>query len=206
MEKLLKAFMDMLETDESDISSDEDLDTETASDSKHENYDGRLIKMNGATLVHNDIVANLMRETGYFLKGKPSRVLSGDMRVGINSLESYMYPDVIIVDDKPELEEDEQDTLTNPSVLIEVLSPATEARDRGVKFYYYRQISSLKEFILIDPDRYSIEIWKRQTENSWNLTTVTDPAGVLEISTIHFYLPLKEIYRNVEFEEESDEK
>jgi Uma2 family endonuclease len=206
MEKLLREFMDLLERDDSDISSEEDLDTEMVSDSKHENYDGRIIKMNGASLVHSDIVANLMRETGYFLKGKSSRVLSSDMRVSINSMESYMYPDVVIVGDKPELEEDEPDTLTNPSVLIEVLSPATEDLDRGVKFYYYRQIPSVKEFILIDPDRYSIELWRRQTENSWNLTTVTDPAGVLEISTINFYMPLKEIYRNIEFEEEGDEK
>lgn len=205
MEKLLKAFIDMVERDQSDISEEEDLDIEMESDSKHENYDGKVVKLNGASLAHNDIVANLMRETGYFLKGKSSRVLCSDMRVSINSMETYMYPDVILVGEKPELEEDEPDTLINPLVLFEVLSQSTEDRDRGVKFYYYRKIPSVKEFILIDPDRYSVEVWRRQGENSWNLTTVTGPAGILEIKAINFYLPLKEIYRHVDVEDENDE-
>jgi Uma2 family endonuclease len=204
MEKLLREFIGMLERDQSDNSTEEDLDIELESDSKHENYDGKIIKMNGASLAHNDIVANLMRETGYFLKGKASRVLCSDMRVSINSMEWYMYPDVIIVGEKPELEEDEPDTLINPMVLFEVLSSSTEDRDRGVKFYHYRQIPSVKEFILIDPYMYSVEVWRRQGENSWNLTTVAGPAGILEIKAINFYLPLKEIYRHVDIEDEVD--
>lgn len=106
--------------------------------------------MAGASLAHNDIVANLIREIGLLLKNQPCRILPSDIRVSVPSKESYMYPDAVIVCRQPEMEDDQFDTLKNPVVIFEILFPSTEDHDRGKKFFFYRQIPSFSEYILVD--------------------------------------------------------
>jgi len=153
--------------------------------------------MAGAREAHNSIVANLIGEFHAFLKGKKCRVFPSDCRVSTPSANSYMYPDVSIVCDETEKRENEFDTVTNPSVIIEVLSDSTRDKDRGYKFFYYQQIPSLKEYILVDSMSYFVQCIYRQPDDSWKFEAINDINASISIRTIGLVLPLKDIYDRV---------
>src|SRR5882757_2124659 len=132
------------------ISPLEYLSRERAAKDKHEYYEGNVTALAGASLAHNRIVANLLGEIRSHLKDKPCEILPSDIRVAVPSGKAYMYPDATIVCGVPEMEDDKFDTLKNPKVVFEVLSPSTAAHDRGRKFLYYQQIPSFQEYVLID--------------------------------------------------------
>lgn len=201
MEALLKSIdnMSVWPTDRSYISPEQYLRIERASEEKHEYFEGEVVTMNGASMSHIRIVVNLIREIGNYLKNGSCEVLSNDMRSSTPTSNAYMYPDVSIFCGQPELEDDKFDTLKNPSVIVEVLSPSTEKNDRGRKFFFYKQIPSLQEYILIDAARHLIDVFSKQADKSWVKESITDPADFLSISTIKFRLPLEEVYRNVVF-------
>lgn len=178
-------------------SSQEYLGLERVSKEKHEYFKGRVTAMAGASLAHNDIVANLVREIGNFLKDKPCRILPSDIRIGAPNGEAYMYPDATIVCGKPEMADDRFDTLTNPMVIFEVLSPSTEDHDRGKKFFFYRKIPSFCEYILIDSTQIFVEMSLKQADNSWKFDATADPYSFLHIASIDCRIPLEEIYKNV---------
>ncbi len=171
---------------------------ERASNEKHEYFAGKVMAMTRGSLVHNNIVANLIGEIGLFLKDRPCRIPS-DIRVSIPSRKSYMYPDAVIVCGQPEMEDDKFDTLKNPVVIFEILSPSTEDHDRGKKFFFYRQIPSFSEYILVDTTRRFVELSRRQDDGSWVFGVVSDPEGYVPITAIKARIPMDEIYRNVEF-------
>jgi Uma2 family endonuclease len=175
------------------------LALERNSKEKHEYFEGKVLAMAGASLVHNDIVANLIREIGLLLKDRPCRILPSDIRISIPSRESYMYPDAVIVCGQPEMEDDKFDTLKNPVVIFEILSPSTEDHDRGKKFFFYRQIPSFSEYILVDTTRRFVELSRRQDDGSWVFGVVSDPEGYVPITAIKSKIPMDEIYRNVQF-------
>jgi Uma2 family endonuclease len=190
-------IMTMTRFKPSHISPLEYLSQERTAKDKHEYYKGNVIALAGASLAHNDIVANLMREIGNFLKDKPCRILPSDIRVTIPSGEAYMYPDATIVCGVPEMEDDKFDTLKNPRVIFEVLSPSTAAHDRSKKFLCYQQIPSFKEYILIDSTEYFVGMSKRQDDGSWSFDASSDPDGYLPISSMRVNIPMSEVYRNV---------
>ena len=176
------------------------LAMEINADEKHEYFDGRVIAMAGATEIHNRIVANLIGELHSFLKGKYCDVFPSDLRVTTPLFSSYMYPDVSIVCGDPDKPEGQFDTITNPSVVIEVMSPSTQDRDLGFKFWHYLQIPSLKEYILVDAASYSIRTIIKQGDNSFTTTNVQGLASTFSIQTIDLELPLSAIYRKVTFD------
>jgi Uma2 family endonuclease len=175
------------------------LALERASKEKHEYFEGKVLAMAGASLAHNDIVANLIGEVRLLLKDRPCRILPSDILVSIPSKESYMYPDAVIVCGKPEMEDDKFDTLKNPVVIFEILSPSTEDHDRGKKFFFYRQIPSFSEYILVDTTRRFVELSRRQEDGSWVFGVVSDPEGYVPIAAIKGRVSMDEIYRNVQF-------
>jgi len=180
-----------------EITPTEYLVQERAAEYKHEFYKGRVTAMAGASLAHNEILANLIGEMGNILKGKPCRILPSDMRVTIPSGDAYMYPDALIVCGKPELMDDRFDTLMNPVVIFEILSPSTADHDRVKKFHFYRQIPSFKEYVLIDSTQVFVEVSHRQADGSWKFDASSDPDGHLPMQSIESLLSLEEIYRNV---------
>ena len=159
--------------------------------------------MAGASLIHNRLVANLLGEIREALKNKPCEILPSDIRVSTPSRESYMYPDAVIVCGQPEMEDDKFDTLKNPVVIFEILSPSTEDHDRGRKFFFYRQIPSFKEYILVDSTKSFVEISRREENGAWKFETISDPDGQLFISSIGISIPMAEVYRNVSFQTEA---
>lgn len=165
---------------------------------KHEYYEGEVFNMAGASRRHNAIVRNVLGETYQYLKGKPCDVYPSDLRVHIPINSLFTYPDLLIVCDKEEYLDDAFDTLLNPTVIIEILSPSTKEYDRGSKFKLYRDIQSLKEYILIDSETQLVEQYAFDAENSqWIFKEMKTEKENLKIYSIDFSLPLFTIYEGV---------
>ena len=146
---------------------------------------------------YNKLRTNFIVPIGSFLKGKLCNVFGSDLRIHIPSNTLYTYPDAIIICGKPQLLDEEFDTILNPSVIAEILSPSTQSYDRGNKFMLYRSIPSLQEYILIDSENIGIEHYKRNKDNTWLLQEWKDKSDTLTIATIGFDLPLEELYSGV---------
>ena len=176
------------------------LALERKSETRNEYYNGEIFAMAGASREHNLTVANLLRDIGNQLEDRPCESYPSDMRVFIEATGLYTYPDVSMVCGEPRFQDREVDTLLNPTVIVEVLSPSTEAYDRGDKFRHYRRIDSLREFVLISQDRMMVERYTRQGKD-WVLSDMTDPDQVLKLESIGCQIPLDRIYAKIKFPE-----
>ena len=161
---------------------------------------GEIIAMSGASFAHNLITMNISARLHDRLRDSGCVVFANEMRVSIPSVKSYFYPDVGVVCGEPRFEDDVFDTLLNPIVIVEVLSPSTEAYDRGEKFSHYRQLQSLQEYILVSQDQVHVDHYVRQTAQ-WILTDFQEFDQRLPFTSIQCELPLQEIYENVPFPE-----
>lgn len=166
---------------------------------KSEYLSGEIVAMSGASDAHNLITMNVAAGLYNQLTERGCRVYASDMRVGIGEGVSYFYPDIAVTCDKPRFEDDAFDTLTNPQVIVEVLSTSTESYDRGEKFARYRQLESLQEYILISQDRVMVEHYLRQG-NQWILSEFSALENVFPLTSIGAELTLNHIYRFVELE------
>jgi Uma2 family endonuclease len=178
------------------MSAEEYLAFERAAEGKHELWDGEVFAMSGASLAHNQIVRNLIRHLGNALEGMDCQVLPSDMRVRIGLRNRYVYPDVTIVCGRPRLEGN-ADVLLDPNLVIEVLSPSTEAFDRGEKFVAHRSLRSVHEVVLVGQDARRVECYTRQLDDSWILRERTGDAAV-QLGPLAEPLPLDAIYDGVE--------
>ncbi len=180
------------------LSALEYLEIERASELKSEFLDGEMFAMTGASFAHNRIGANLLRLLGNALRSGPCQVATSDQRVKIAATGLYTYPDAVVVCGRPEFEEGRTpDTLLNPAMLVEVLSPSTEATDRGKKFEHYRAIPSLREVMFISQDQPLVEHFRRLTDDRWLLTPVAGLEASVELPTFEVRLPLAEIFERV---------
>lgn len=173
---------------------------ERRAETKSEYLRGEVFAMAGASREHNLIAGNVAGELGNQLRDRPCEVYQSNMRVKVSPTGLYSYPDVTVVCSEPEFEDAEVDTLLNPKVLVEVLSPSTADYDRGGKFTHYRRLPSLREYILISQDRALVEHYVRQPSDQWLLTEHRALDGTLTLSSIQCQLPLAEIYLKVQFE------
>jgi Uma2 family endonuclease len=175
---------------------------EREAETKHEFFDGRIYAMSGASLPHIRIVRNLMRALDNVLQGTNCEPLANDMRVRTAD-NFYTYPDVVVVCGKPELEDDAHDTLLNPRILIEVLSPSTENYDRVRKFDKYRTITTVSDYVMVAQDRPQVIQAMRQTDNTdWLTSWRNGLDDVLNLKFIARQIPLREIYRQIDFPED----
>jgi Uma2 family endonuclease len=163
---------------------------------RHEYHDGEIFAMAGASREHNLIAVNLSGEVGNQILDRPCESYASDMRVWIEATGLYTYPDFVVVCGEPRFQDGELDTLLNPTVIAEILSPSTEAYDRGLKFGHYRRIPSLREYVLISQDRMLVERYTRQGED-WLLTEMTAPDQVLRLESIGCEIALGRIYAKV---------
>lgn len=169
----------------------------TQFDARHEFLDGQIMAMAGTSRQHNRIVANLVASLVTQIRGRPCDVYPSDMRVKILATGLYTYPDVIALCHDPQFEDEEVDTLLNPSVIIEVLSPSTEAYDRGIKFTHYRSIEALQLFILVAQDKPQIEIFRRQESGDWLLSVVEGLEARVSLDVVGCELTLADVYERV---------
>ena len=179
------------------------LAMERRAEFKSEYHDGVIYAMSGASREHNLLSMNLGSEINQQLKSSKCEVYSGDMRVLVDATGLYTYPDIAIVCDQPRFLDGHFDTLMNPTVLVEVLSPSTEAYDRGKKFGHYRRIASLREYVLVAQDRVSVERYARRGED-WVLTERTGLDETLRLESIDCEVSIREIYAKVELPVEDD--
>jgi Uma2 family endonuclease len=175
------------------------IEIENTGEFRYELVDGKINTINGASLNHNRIVSTLIGEIGNFVKGKGYQLYASRFRLNIPSADAFTYPDISIVHGKTELAEHYFDSLLNPSVIIEVVSPPTESYDRGNKLFTYLQIASLKEYILIDSTSVKIQAITKKDDGLWKFENITDLNALLAISTIGQQLPLVDIYEGVTF-------
>lgn len=168
---------------------------------RHEYRDGDILPMPSGSADHSLIVANVIGEVGNHLKGKPCRVYDSNLRVRIPRTVLYTYPDASIICGPRETDPNDPtgETVTNPKVVIEVLSPNTEAYDRGEKFSRYRQLDSLQEYILISQDTPGIESFLRQPEGTWILTPTSGLETSARLQSLGIELSLAEVYAGIEF-------
>ena len=176
------------------LTPDEYLAFERASDIKHEYYHGDLFAMAGASYAHVLIVGNLAGELRNLLKGRGCVVVSNDLRVRVSPPGLHAYPDVVVVCGQPQFADDQKDTLLNPIVLIEVLSPSTEAHDRGYKFAEYRKLESLQEYVLVSQQEARIEVFTRRAAGQWMMTEFVGPETEFRLDSLECRVPLAEIY------------
>lgn len=177
------------------ILSREYLAQERATDSKSEFYQGEIFAMGGASESHNLIVVNLLTELRSQLKGRPCRVYPSVMRLKVEPTGLYTYPDVMALCGQPQLEDDRQDTLLNPSLIIEVLSTSTEAYDRGKKFAHYRKIESLQEYLMLAQDSCRAELFARQPDGLWVLQEEADSLDHdMQLRSVQCSLALADVY------------
>lgn len=174
---------------------------EAQSEAKNEYHQGQIVAMAGASLEHNRIAGNIFNVISNSIKAKPCEVFMSDLRVWIEKNNRYVYPDVTVVCGKPQLLEGRPDTITNPQIIIEVLSETTESIDRGDKFRAYWTLDPLAEYILIDQYRRRVEYFRRLDEKTWELRVLTKQDDVLALQSIAIDIPLPAIYRNVTWEE-----
>ncbi|MFI5460118.1 MAG: Uma2 family endonuclease [Isosphaerales bacterium] len=174
------------------------LALERKAEFRSEYCNGFITAMAGASREHNLIALNLGGEIRSQLKNRPCEVYASDMRVLVSPTGLYTYPDVVAVCGKPLFEDDEFDTLLNPTLIVEVLSPSTESYDRGKKFGHYRRLESLREYVMVAQDQVRVERYTRQGEE-WLLTDLNDLDATLRLASIGCEVSLREIYAKVEF-------
>lgn len=183
---------------------DEYLALERDSDARLEFWDGEIFAMNGGTLNHERVMTNLFDILRRRLSGGKCAVLSSNMQIKVPSAPPYRYADGSVVCGKVEVERfNGNDLLINPVLIYEVLSPSTEAYDRGDKFTYYKSIQSLREYLLIAQHRPHVTYYAKQNDGSWSYSEVNGLDGSVELPTLGSTLKLSDIYQNVEFEKSS---
>lgn len=179
------------------LAPEEYLEIERRAETRSEYLDGEMFAMAGASIEHNAIVANLLGELRQQLKRRPCQVFPSDLRIHIPATGLYTYADVVVVCGEPRLEDSHLDTLLNPALLIEVLSPTSEAYDRGKKFEHYRSVEWLAEYLLVAQDAPRIEQYLRQPDGRWLFTAVSGLEATIALPSIQCELSLAEVYDKV---------
>jgi Uma2 family endonuclease len=181
-------------------SAEEYLELERRAETKSEYFDGEIFAMSGASETHNTISLNIASEFRAAFKGTPCRAYVSDLRVNIADTGLYTYPDVVAVCGGPQFTDAHVDTLLNPTVVVEVLSPSTEAYDRGAKFRNYRSVPTLREYVLVAQDAPRVEVYARQPDGRWLLTQdVEGLESSVQFAALGITLPLADIYDRVTF-------
>lgn len=182
--------------DSADYVSPEDyLRLEREAEEKHEYVGGKVWAMAGAGYAHNRICANLTGELHVQLRGKPCFVVGSDQRLQVLNASAFVYPDLTVVCGQPEFNEEKKpDTLLNPTLLVEVLSPSTSQYDRSDKFMLYRQIPSLRQYLVLDSLAVQAELYTLDEPGRWVLTETRDLGATLALTSIGCEVALAEVY------------
>lgn len=179
------------------------LEIERAAQFRSEYYNGRMYAMSGGSHPHAIVIGNLARELGVALKRGPCLVTTSDMRVRVSKTGLYTYPDIVVVCDPPQYGDGRHDTVLNPALLVEVLSPSTEAYDRGFKFAQYRALESLQEYALVSQSEPRVEIFRRQSTGDWLLSESAGMDAVCRFDSVGCTIAVKDIYDKVTFGSEA---
>jgi Uma2 family endonuclease len=177
---------------------------ELASEERYEYFNGEVFCMSGVSPNHAQIESNLITSLNNELRARGCRVFPANIRIKVPAAPPYRYPDLAVVCEKPSYEKiGGIEALTNPVLLVEVLSPSTEAYDRGDKFTYYKSIPSFREYLLVAQHRPHITHYIKQTDGKWDYEESNDLTSNLDLLSVDCALALSEVYVGVEFGQES---
>ncbi len=183
------------------ISETEYLKMESVSPVKHEYFDGEILQMAGASYEHNLATGNIFASLHSQLRRGNCSAVQNDMRLFVETAALYTYPDVMIVCGKPEIKKYKGlDSLLNPVLIVEVLSPSTADYDKGAKFDHYRTIESLREYVLVWQDKKRVARYTKQPDESWILRDFIGEEAEVALSSIDCRLSMEDIYDKVDFE------
>jgi Uma2 family endonuclease len=185
------------------------FDFEDASVEKHEFYQGRIYpmavqSMAGGTPRHSQVKVNLIGELRERLRGKPCKPYDSDLRISIVRNGLITYPDASVVCGKPEIDKQDRHAYTNPTVIFEVMSPSTEHYDRGSKFRLYKDLPSLREYVLVSQDEPVVEIFRRANGEGWLHSVSAGLKASAVIESIRIKLPLAALYEDITFDPPSN--
>jgi len=172
---------------------------ERSSEFRHEFHGNEIFAMAGASESHNLVAGNLFTELNVMLRGKGCRAYTHDMRVYARESKTYVYPDIVVACPPIEFLDERRDTLLTPQVVIEVLSPSTEAYDRGRKFDLYREAPSLRQYVLVSQDSQRAVSYVRQLDGvAWLMTPLDHSSDSIDFQSLGISVPLSDIYRDVD--------
>jgi len=180
------------------MSEEQYLEIERKAEYKSEYINGQMFAMAGASLVHVQINSNVVFALRRNLSGSGCSVLFNDLRLRVPATRLYTYPDILVICGKPELADEHMDIVTNPTVIIEILSPSTQSYDRGDKFAHYRALPSLRDYLLVAQDRPQAEHWVRQPDGGWLFHEMSGSDAVIALDSIGVRFNLAEAYDGVE--------
>lgn len=179
------------------ITAQEYLNWEEQQPVKYEYYNGEVFAMTGGTIPHNDIALNLASALKGYLRGKGCKVQIADVKVGVSESGPFFYPDVIV--SCSDQDRQARKIIYSPCLIAEVLSPSTEAYDRGSKFQQYRRIPTLKEYVLINTEQILVECFRLNDSGFWELHPYTE-GEIVHFASIDFDFPIETLYEDVELE------
>ncbi len=175
---------------------------EETAEERHEYRNGEIVTMPGGSEVHSAIASNLLIYLGFLLRDTNFRFYNGDLRIWIPSFNNGTYPDVLAIDGEPQFNGDRTDEILNPRLIIEVLSPSTEAYDRGEKFRKYRSLPSFCEYLLVSQVEPYIEQYyniNRDSNDRWQWQVYDSIEKSIVLHSLNIEVPLTEIYRRIKF-------
>jgi Uma2 family endonuclease len=180
------------------------LELEDSAEYKHEYRDGDILLMVGETTNHNKITLNFAAYLKFALRGKPYNIFINDVRLWIPNYGQATYPDVMIIDGEPIYYGTGTTTVTNPCLIVEVLSKSTQIYDQGDKFYYYRSLPQFQEYILISQSQYHLMQYNKTEQGKWLLTEYQDQNSIVSLRSLNLDLCFSDIYEGVNFGTGSD--
>ncbi|MCW6038834.1 Uma2 family endonuclease [Spirulina subsalsa FACHB-351] len=166
---------------------------------KSEWIQGKIIKMAGASANHNRLTLNLSRLLPLERGEQNYEIFVSDMRLWIEESQSYVYPDVMVIQGEPEFTDSQQMAVTNPCFIAEILSPSTAGFDKSQKFTLYRSIPQLQEYLLIDQKSYRVELYRKVGERQWLFTEFIGKDAIVELEIVNIQIAFSELYKRVKF-------
>lgn len=190
-----------LQTRKHTYTPEEYLELEEKSLYKSEYRDGEIIPMTGGTTNHNQIALNFAASLLYAIRRKQYRVFIGDVRLWIPQFREYTYPDIMVIAEKPIYTGKNNTTVTNPLLIVEVLSKSTKNYEQGDEFTFYRSIPQFKEYVLVEQNQYQVMHYSKTNEGEWIFREYKSEDDIVKLQHLDFEISLIDIYQDVNFED-----
>jgi Uma2 family endonuclease len=189
-----------LKTEKRYYTPEEYLQLEETAEYKNEYHNREIIPMVGGTTNHNQIAGNIYKLFPLTINNQDYYTYIEGVRLWLPEHNLYTYPDVMVIKGQPRYHGKGKSNVTNPQIIMEVLSSSTEGYDHGDKFQYYRSLPTFQEYILIDQYRYYVDQYIKQSENQWSVNFYTEENALLKFASVNWQISLQEIYQRIDFE------
>jgi len=184
------------------LSVEEYIQHEIATDQKHEYHNGEIYALAGGSIEHALLIGNIYAELRNALKQKNAncKPIANDAKLHIEVENKFLYPDSMVVCGEIQKSAEDKNALTNPTVIVEVLSKSTVAYDKGDKFFFYRQIPNLQEYVLIEQDRSVVEVYYKKDKNElWNISRFEGLNEVIKLQSLDIEIKMQDLYFDIDF-------